>query len=110
MLDRASRGWRGLTMTPTGTRLLQDLRRRSLTHPVNYAHANGEHLPTKQTTRASPPRSEPPARLNKGSADSGTAYGQPIDTLPRFTNGDLVTAAQHVAGALRRGDQHECRE
>ncbi|MDP9265375.1 MAG: transposase [Chloroflexota bacterium] len=27
VLDRASRGWRGLTMTPEGIRLLQDLRR-----------------------------------------------------------------------------------
>jgi hypothetical protein len=31
-LDRASRGWRGLTMTPKALRLLQDLRRR-LVHP-----------------------------------------------------------------------------
>jgi putative transposase len=32
-LDRASRGWRGLTMTPKGhLRLLQD-RRRQLVHP-----------------------------------------------------------------------------
>jgi transposase-like protein len=27
VLDRASRGWRGLTYTPAATRLLQDLRR-----------------------------------------------------------------------------------
>jgi hypothetical protein len=27
VLDRASRGWRGLTMTSDGLRLLQDLRR-----------------------------------------------------------------------------------
>ncbi len=27
VLDRASRGWRGLTMTPEGIRLLQDVRR-----------------------------------------------------------------------------------
>ncbi len=27
VLDRASRGWRGLTMTPEGIRRLQDLRR-----------------------------------------------------------------------------------
>jgi putative transposase len=33
VLDRASRGWRGLTMTPTGTRLLQDLRRSLLDPP-----------------------------------------------------------------------------
>jgi transposase-like protein len=33
VLDRASRGWRGLTMTPKGLRLLQDLRRQLL-HPT----------------------------------------------------------------------------
>jgi putative transposase len=27
VLDRASRGWRGFTMTPAGLQLLQDLRR-----------------------------------------------------------------------------------
>jgi len=32
VLDRASRGWRGVTMTPAGVRLLQDLRRQ-LTNP-----------------------------------------------------------------------------
>jgi transposase-like protein len=32
VLDRASHGWRGLTMTPQGLRLLQDLRRQ-LPHP-----------------------------------------------------------------------------
>src|SRR6516164_7930431 len=32
VLDRASRGWRGLAMTPAGLRQLQDLRR-SLLHP-----------------------------------------------------------------------------
>jgi putative transposase len=32
VLDRASRGWRGLNMTPGGLRLLQDLRR-SLPEP-----------------------------------------------------------------------------
>jgi transposase-like protein len=32
VLDRASRGWRGLTMTPQALRLLQDLRRQ-LVHP-----------------------------------------------------------------------------
>ncbi len=34
VLDRASRGWRGLTMTPTGLRLLQDLRRQLLEPPT----------------------------------------------------------------------------
>ncbi|MBS4729818.1 transposase [Mycobacterium sp. SM1] len=34
VLDRASAGWRGFTMTPAGLRLLQDLRR-SLHDPPN---------------------------------------------------------------------------
>lgn len=33
MLDRASRGWRGLAMTPAGLRQLQDLRRSLLQPP-----------------------------------------------------------------------------
>jgi putative transposase len=32
VLDRASRGWRGVVMTPTAVRLLQELRRQ-LHHP-----------------------------------------------------------------------------
>jgi putative transposase len=34
VLDRASRGWRGLNMTPKAVRLLQDLRRQLLHPPV----------------------------------------------------------------------------
>jgi putative transposase len=34
VLDRASRGWRGLTMTPAGLRLPQDLRRQLLQPPT----------------------------------------------------------------------------
>ena len=34
VLDRASRGWRGLTMTPKALRLLQDLRRHLLHPPI----------------------------------------------------------------------------
>jgi putative transposase len=34
VLDRASRGWRGMTMTPTATRLLADLRRQLLDPPT----------------------------------------------------------------------------
>jgi putative transposase len=34
VLDRASRGWRGLAMTPQGLRLLQDLRRQLLGPPT----------------------------------------------------------------------------
>ncbi|BCI80358.1 hypothetical protein MTY66_19830 [Mycolicibacterium sp. TY66] len=33
VLDRASAGWRGLSMTPVGTRLLHDLRRSLLDPP-----------------------------------------------------------------------------
>jgi putative transposase len=35
VLDRASRGWRGLTMTPRALRLLQDLRRQLLHPPAD---------------------------------------------------------------------------
>jgi putative transposase len=34
VLDRASAGWRGLTMTPAGLRLLQDLRHQLLDRPT----------------------------------------------------------------------------
>jgi putative transposase len=34
VLDRASQGWRGVTQTPTGVRLLQDLRRQLLSPPT----------------------------------------------------------------------------
>ncbi|MQA82205.1 MAG: IS256 family transposase [Streptosporangiales bacterium] len=34
VLDRASRGWRGMTMTPAGTRLLADLRHQLLDPPT----------------------------------------------------------------------------
>jgi putative transposase len=34
VLDRASRGWRGFTMTAAGLRLLQDLRRSLLEPPA----------------------------------------------------------------------------
>jgi putative transposase len=47
VLDRASRGWRGVTMTPAGVRLLQDLRRQ-LTHPPTI----GEVVDQTVTTAA----------------------------------------------------------
>jgi transposase-like protein len=37
VLDRASRGWRGVTQTPDGLRLLQDLRRQLLEPPVELS-------------------------------------------------------------------------
>jgi putative transposase len=47
VLDRASRGWRGFTMTPAGLRLLQDLRHQLLEPPTNCDH------------RADPPPNNP---------------------------------------------------
>jgi hypothetical protein len=38
VLDRASRGWRGLSMTPAGTRLLAELRRQVLDPPTPLRH------------------------------------------------------------------------
>jgi len=38
VLDRASRGARGFTMTPAGLRLLQDLRRTLLEPPTELRH------------------------------------------------------------------------
>ena len=47
VLDWASRGWRGLTMTPKGLRLLQDLRRQLL-----HAHATKEVITETVTAAA----------------------------------------------------------
>ncbi len=40
VLDRASRGWRGFTMTSDGTRQLQDLRRALLEPPTQLRPKN----------------------------------------------------------------------
>ena len=46
VLDRASHGWRGFTVTATGTRLLQDLRRQLLDPPTPlHRHARNVHQP-----------------------------------------------------------------
>jgi putative transposase len=46
VLDRASRGWRGFTVTTAGTRLLQDLRRQLLDPPTPIRrHAKQIHQP-----------------------------------------------------------------
>jgi transposase-like protein len=46
VLDRASRGWRGFTITTAGTRLLQDLRRQLLDPPTPIRrHAKQVHQP-----------------------------------------------------------------
>jgi putative transposase len=47
VLDRASRGWRGFTITATGTRLLQDLRRQLLDPPTPIRrHTGNVNQPT----------------------------------------------------------------
>lgn len=48
VLDRASAGWRGFAMTPSGLRLLQDLRRQLTAPPVQLRRAgpgDGEAIP-----------------------------------------------------------------
>jgi len=46
VLDRASRGWRGFTVTANGTRLLHDLRRQLLKPPTSIRrHARNVHQP-----------------------------------------------------------------
>jgi len=56
VLDRASRGWRGFTMTPDGLRLLQDLRRSLLEPPrqlrprVGSTAAPGDQAGTVRAT------------------------------------------------------------
>jgi putative transposase len=46
VLDRASRGWRGLTMTADGLRLLQDLRRSMLQPPAQLTRHTVTDAPT----------------------------------------------------------------
>lgn len=44
VLDRASRGWRGFTVTATGTRQLQDLRRQLLDPPTPIRRHTKQHV------------------------------------------------------------------
>ncbi len=51
VLDRASTGWRGFTMTPAGLRLLQDLRRSLHDPPTQLPQRNSEvHAETSMAT------------------------------------------------------------
>jgi putative transposase len=50
VLDRASKGWRGLTMTPKALRRLQDLRRELLTQPPG--HSPNEEVVAETVTTA----------------------------------------------------------
>jgi putative transposase len=51
VLDRASKGWRGLTMTPKALRRLQDLRRELLAQPPDH-NGNEEVVAVTVTTAA----------------------------------------------------------
>jgi putative transposase len=51
VLDRASKGWRGLTMTPKALRRLQDLRRELLAEPPGH-HGNEEGVAETVTAAA----------------------------------------------------------
>jgi putative transposase len=52
VLDRASRGWRGMTMTPTGTRLLADLRHQLLDPPTPLRSADTTKITDTETVEA----------------------------------------------------------
>jgi putative transposase len=54
VLERASKGWRGLTMTPKALRRLQDLRRELLAQPPGHS-GNGEVSAETVTAAASHP-------------------------------------------------------
>jgi putative transposase len=55
VLDRASRGWHGLTMTAAGLRLLQDLRRSLLDPPRQFGHIPSPLPATMTAPRMSVP-------------------------------------------------------
>jgi putative transposase len=52
VLDRASTGWRGFTMTAPGLRLLQDLRRSLLDPPTQLQHRHDDPLAPPETVGA----------------------------------------------------------
>lgn len=54
VLDRASRGWRGFTMTADGLRLLHDLRRQILDPPTRCTDTPTPTTPTPKLSAPSP--------------------------------------------------------
>ena len=81
VLDRASAGWRGLTMTPVGTRLLQDLRRSLLDPPRELRPPPPHRAATDQAaSHSAPPRTD----LGSGVHPSGlgAATGKSLAISP----------------------------
>src|SRR6201999_2585660 len=83
VLDRASRGWRGLAMTPAGLRQLQDLRRSLLQPPqqLRPQHTPDSPSSTTETLTATashhPPKPEPPqADLHRIPDATSNCYGE----------------------------------
>jgi hypothetical protein len=74
VLDRASRGWRGVNTTPDGLRLLHDLRR-CLLEPPPQIH------PRTRPPTAPPRTSEPPHNLIRQPGTAPAIYTG-IRTLP----------------------------
>jgi transposase-like protein len=54
VLDRASAGWRGMTMTPAGLRLLQDLRHQLLDRPTASRRRHAALVATTQPETVAP--------------------------------------------------------
>jgi hypothetical protein len=87
-LDRAPRGWRGLTITADGLRLLQDLRRSLLDRPAGSGHIPSllpETMTAPRTSVPSPSVAMKPKRAPAGFApDSGAADRVPflVFTVP----------------------------
>jgi hypothetical protein len=84
VLDRASRGWRGLAMTPAGLRQLQDLRRSLLQPPRQLRPQHNQDCPNNTTETASATASHQPPKPEPSSAsftpDSGRHHRHPSNT------------------------------
>ena len=69
VLDRASRGWRGLAMTPAGSRLLHDLRRQLFDSPTQLPQRNRHPSPDAGNCRSRrltcPPRNRVSRHLHR---------------------------------------------
>jgi hypothetical protein len=92
VLDRASRGWRGLTMTADGLRLLQDLRRGLLDPPASSGHAPSPRPGTTSVPRTSMP--PPDVAISWNRARPFTPLHRIPGRLPRRPQQVGVTAPE----------------